>query len=108
MKIGDYVTVTIDRPIGTPHPKHPDIIYPINYGYVEGIMGGDGEWQDVYVLGENKPIESFYGKIIAIVKRFDDVEEKWVVSNDNHQYSKDEINDIIHFQEQFYHIEIKM
>ena len=43
--IGKTVTVTVDRPIGTHHPKHPEIVYPINYGYVEGLLGGDGEEQ---------------------------------------------------------------
>ena len=47
--IGKAVTVTVDRPIGTHHPKHPEIVYPINYGYVEGLLGGDGEEQDVYI-----------------------------------------------------------
>lgn len=54
--IGKAVTVTVDRPIGTHHPKHPEIVYPINYGYVEGLLGGDGEEQDVYILGVDKPI----------------------------------------------------
>ena len=45
--IGKAVTVTVDRPIGTHHPKHREIVYPINYGYVEGLLGGDGEEQDV-------------------------------------------------------------
>jgi inorganic pyrophosphatase len=42
LRIGDKVRVIVDRPIGTAHPKHPDIIYPINYGYVEGIIAPDG------------------------------------------------------------------
>ena len=53
--IGQNVNVTMDRPIGAVHPKHPDIVYPINYGYIEGLMGGDGEEQDVYVLGPTEP-----------------------------------------------------
>ena len=40
----------MDRPIGATHPKHHDMIYPINYGYVPGLIGGDGEEQDVYVF----------------------------------------------------------
>ena len=31
----------VDRPMGTYHPKHKDIYYPINYGYIEGIMAPD-------------------------------------------------------------------
>lgn len=49
--IGSRVTVKIDRPMGSYHPKHNDIYYPINYGYIEGIMAPDGEEQDAYVLG---------------------------------------------------------
>ena len=51
IKIGDTITVTIDRPIGSRHPKHKEIIYPINYGYIEGVIAPDGEEQDVYILG---------------------------------------------------------
>ena len=43
------LTVIIDRPIGY---DHDGTIYPINYGYVAGIMGGDGEEQDAYILTE--------------------------------------------------------
>lgn len=45
------VTVKIDRPLGTFHPEHKDLYYPINYGYIEGLIAGDGEEQDAYVLG---------------------------------------------------------
>lgn len=31
--IGKIVTVTVDRPLGSCHPEHKDIYYPINYGY---------------------------------------------------------------------------
>ena len=54
--IGSIVTVTVDRPMGSIHPKHRDIFYPINYGYVEGITVPDGEWQDAYILGVDEPI----------------------------------------------------
>ena len=36
--IGPIVTVTVDRPLGSFHPEHPDIHYPINYGYIKGTM----------------------------------------------------------------------
>ena len=41
--IGTIVTVTVDRPLGSFHPKHPDIYYPVNYGYIEGVLAADGE-----------------------------------------------------------------
>ena len=73
--IGDIIKVTVDRPMGSFHPKHKDIYYPINYGYIEGIMAPDGEEQDAYILGVDKPVAEFEGKIIAIIHRYDDVEE---------------------------------
>ena len=36
--IGEIVTVTVDRPLGSAHPDYPEMIYPLNYGYIEGIM----------------------------------------------------------------------
>ncbi len=59
----------VDRPIGSFHPKHPNIQYPINYGYIEGLMGGDGEEQDVYILGPKEPLKEWKGKVIAIIHR---------------------------------------
>ena len=106
--IGDIVTVTVDRPLGSYHPEFKDMYYPINYGYVEGIMAPDGEEQDAYILGVDKPVERFTGKIIAIVHRSDDVEEKWVVCPENISFSREEIAKQIHFQEKFYHSEIEI
>lgn len=100
--IGDTVTVTMDRPIGTVHPKHPDVIYPINYGYVDGLIGGDGEEQDVYVLGEDKPLKTFCGVIIAVVHRFDDNECKWVACRSGESYTAEEIEKSIYFQEKYH------
>ena len=59
--IGKTVKGIVDRPIGSNHPGHSETVYPINSGYVEGIIAGDGENQDVYVLGTDEPVESFEG-----------------------------------------------
>ncbi len=104
--IGDIVTVTVDRPLGTYHPKHKDLYYPINYGYIEGIIAPDGEEQDAYILGVNEAVEKFTGKIIAIIHRFDDVEEKWVVCPENITFTKEEIMEKVRFQEQYFQSEI--
>lgn len=53
--LGKYVKVIVDRPLGSFHPKHKDIFYSVNYGYIEGIIAGDGEYQDAYILGIDKP-----------------------------------------------------
>jgi len=106
--IGDIVTVTVDRPLGSYHPEYKDMYYPINYGYIEGIIAPDGEEQDAYILGVDEPVEKFTGKIIAVVHRADDVEEKWVVCPMVKTFSKEEIAEKIHFQEQYFQSEIIM
>ena len=106
--IGRTVTVTVDRPLGSYHPEYKDMYYPINYGYIEGVMAPDGEKQDAYILGVNEPVGKFTGKIIAIVYRKDDIEEKWVVVPDGVTFSKEEIRRQIHFQEQYFDSEIVM
>lgn len=104
--IGNIVTVTVDRPIGFFHPKYRDMCYPVNYGYVEGIIAPDSEEQDAYILGVDKPVEKFTGRIIAVVRRYDDIEEKWVVCPENCSFSKEEIAEQIKFQEQYFQSEI--
>ena len=106
--LGDIVTVTVDRPLGSCHPNHSDLYYPINYGYVKGVIAPDGEEQDAYILGVDQPVEWFIGKIIAIIHRYDDVEEKWVVCPEDASYTKEEIMELIRFQEQYYQSEIIM
>ena len=108
MMIGQAVTVTVDRPLGSYHPKHPDIYYPINYGYIAGIIAPDGEEQDAYILGVDEPVQSFTGTVIAIIHRFDDVEEKWVVAPAGRRLSKEEIEQAVHFQEQYFDSEIRI
>lgn len=105
--IGDIVKVTVDRPLGSYHPKHKGMYYPINYGYIEGIMAPDKEEQDAYILGVDKPVKEFTGRIIAIIHRLDDVEEKWVVAPENLSFSKEEIIDQVLFQEKYFQWEIE-
>ena len=104
--IGRTVTVTVDRPLGSRHPNHPDILYTVNYGYVQGIIALDGEEQDAYILGVHVPVESFTGTVIAVIHRRDDIEDKWVVAPKGIQFSKEEIKALTHFQEQYFDIEI--
>ena len=101
--IGDIVTVTVDRPLGSCHPKHKDIKYPVNYGYIRGIIAPDGEEQDAYILGVNVPVEKFTGRVIAVIHRDDDVEEKWVVCPENVSFSREEIMAQVDFRERYFH-----
>ena len=82
--LGKVVKVIVDRPLGTYHPKYKDLFYSVNYGYVEGIIATDGEEQDAYILGVNEPIKEFTGKVIAVIHRFDDVEENGLLRQSVH------------------------
>ena len=106
--IGKIVTVTVDRPIGSCHPEYPDMIYPINYGYVKGIMAPDGEEQDAYIIGIDDPVVEFCGRVIAIIQRLDDVESKLVVAPDGMTFTENEIIAKTHFQEKYFIIEVIM
>lgn len=104
--LGSVVTVIVDRPLGTCHPKHPDIVYPVNYGYVPGIMAPDGEEQDAYILGVDRPVDVFTGRVVAIIHRWDDVEEKWVVAPEGVTFTKEQIEESVSFQERFFRSQV--
>lgn len=104
--IGKRVRVVTDRKLGTRHPNHPNIVYEVNYGFVEGVIGGDGEEQDAYILGVDRPVGSFDGVVTAVIKRLNDAETKWVVVPDGYSVSTEEIAEKTRFQERFFEIEI--
>ena len=104
--IGTTVKVIVDRPLGTYHPKHKELLYEVNYGYVPDRIAPDGEEQDAYILGVEHPVDEFVGKVIAIVHRKNDIEDKWIVAPENMSFSRDEILRKVMFQERFFDIEI--
>lgn len=106
--IGTIVKVIVDRPLGSCHPKHKEIYYPINYGYIEGIIAPDGEEQDVYILGVDEPVKEFVGKVIAIIHRNDDIEEKLVVAPEGVHLNAEQIMERVAFMEQYFDSEIMM
>lgn len=106
--IGKMVKVKVDRPLGSSHPDYPKHIYPINYGYVEGIIAPDGEDQDVYIIGVDKAVDEYKGEVIAIIKREDDVEEKWVVAPIGIKLTVEEIEEAVRFQEKYFKSYIEM
>ena len=105
--MGKTVDVIIDRPIGYVHlTKGITLHYTVNYGYLPGINGGDGEEQDVYVLGVDKPLETFSGRIIAAVLRADDNEDKLVAAPEGMTFSQADIEEAIRFVEKYFDSEI--
>lgn len=104
--LGKKVTVTVDRPLGSCHPKHQNICYPVNYGYIKGIMAPDGEEQDAYILGVTVPVEEFTGIVAAVIHRKNDVEDKWVVVPEKTSWTAEQIRQQTWFQEQYFDSQI--
>ena len=106
--LGISVTIGIDRPVGYVHRKgEKTLVYPINYGYIPGVLGGDGEELDVFLLGVDEPVESFTGRVIGIAYRADDVEDKLIMSPEGMQFTAEQIAELVRFQEKYYHTTIR-
>lgn len=39
----------IDRPAGSRHPRRPDVVYPLDYGYLADTTAGDGDGIDLWL-----------------------------------------------------------
>lgn len=103
--LGKIVTVKMDRPLGSVHPKH-GFVYEVNYGFIPGTTYGDGEELDAYVLGVHKPLGTFSGRVVAIIHRTNDKDDKLVVMEDGRNYTDDQIRALTEFQEQWFVSEI--
>lgn len=105
--LGRIVRIEIDRPIGYEHKKEKyTLYYDINYGYIPGVLGGDGEELDVYLLGVDTAVTEYTGKIIAVAHRRNDVEDKLIMIPENARFSRAEIEKGIEFQEKYYDTKI--
>ena len=107
--LGKKATIKIDRPIGYVHKKGKKVLnYTINYGYLPGVIGGDGENMDVYLLGVDEVVDSYRGKIIAIIHRENDSEDKLVMAPIGVNFTEKEIADAVNFQEKYYKTYIEL
>lgn len=107
--------VIIDRPMGSKHPKH-GFIYEVNYGHVPNTKSPDGEGLDAYFLGidkqslvsqsPGKPVEKAKGVCIAVIHRTDDEDDKLVVVPREKDFSNEEIEKLVEFQEKYFKHEI--
>ena len=95
--LGKSVNMVFDRPSNGER---------VNYGYIEGIYSLDGDEVDCYYLDVLEPLKEAQGRVIAVVKRSDDVEDKLVVSNK--RFRVEEIAELINFNEQYFDSEIIM
>ena len=99
--LGKNVKVKIDRKLGSRHPKH-GFIYTLNYGYIPNTISGDGEELDAYVLGVFEPVEAYEGKVIAIIHRTNDNDDKLIVVSKNKNYTDEQIKALTEFQERYF------
>ena len=94
------VKVFVDRPVGF---VRENIVYSMNYGYIEELTALDGEFQDAYIIDESKAInEPVFGYVIAIIQRNNDLEDKLVISLSRHEISEKEIEERVCFQEKHF------
>jgi len=108
---GRQIEVTIDRPLGSRHPREPDLVYEVNYGYVPDTLAPDGHPLDVYVLGTDDPVESCVATVIAIIRRRDDVEDKLVAVIEGapiEPWDADAITAATLFQERWFDSRVEM
>ena len=107
----DYLTknvhVVMDRPLRSKHPKH-GFEYLTNYGYIPDTTSGDGEELDAYVLGVDEPLTEFQGTCIAIIHRTNDDDDKLIVVPKGINFTDEEIEKMINYQEKWFkHIIIR-
>ncbi len=69
--------VFIDRPRGTAHPRYPNFLYPLDYGYLKGTQAMDGGGIDVWV--GSQPIRSVTGVICTVDLTKHDAEIKILI-----------------------------
>lgn len=54
--LAESTPIVIDRPKGRPHPNWPELIYPLDYGYLEGTSASDGGGIDVWLGSLNSRV----------------------------------------------------
>lgn len=94
--------IKIDRPLGSIHPMYKDVIYEVNYGFVPNTVSGDGEELDCYLLGVDYPVNEFEGKCIAVIKRLTEEDDKLIIVPKNKDFTNEEIELKIRFQEKYF------
>mgnify|MGYP002580348477 FL=1 len=103
--LGKNVNIKIDRKLGSRHPKH-GFMYMLNYGFVPNTVSGDNEELDAYLIDEFEPVDEAVGKVIAVIHRINDDDDKLVVSKNGKNYSDDAIRALTEFQEKYFESEI--
>ena len=99
--LGKEVLVKVDRRLGEKHPNF-NFIYPINYGYIPNTLSEDNEEIDAYILGVFYPVDELQGVCKAIICRYDDNENKLIVVPKDKNYTIEQMEALLEFQERFF------
>lgn len=100
--LGQMVRVVVDRPLGSVHPRWPDLRYPVNSGELPGTLGGDGQPIDASLLGWDIPVTEAEGVVVALVLRGNDSEDKLIVVRPGTVWTGAELWSAVQFQERFF------
>jgi len=86
----DSSVLQIDRPKGTRHPRYPDLVYPLDYGYLESTSSADGGGIDVWLGASGS--HNLVGVVLTVDLNKRDTEIKILLG-----CTKSEIQTIIDF-----------
>ena len=103
--LNQIVEVSIDKPMGCIYSKFKTY-FEVNYGFIPNTLAPDGKELDAYVLKVDKPLDKFTGRVVAIIHRINDDDDKLVVIPDGQTIADEEIETLTHFQEQWFKHEI--
>lgn len=107
--IGKELDAIITRPIGTVHPRYKDIIYEVNYGILKDYELKDNKELKTYIVGESMPTSQngiYHGKVLAILHRLNDDNDRIIIAPIGRTLSDDEIISKTEFAEQYFVSEI--
>lgn len=85
--------IVIDRPKGKPHPRWGELVYPLDYGYLQGTSAADGSGIDIW-LGSHP--DRFLTGILCTYDRFKrDAELKLLIG-----CTTEDVQTILDFQDE--------
>lgn len=100
--LGKKVHLEFDQPVGSSYEPHNIANYPINYGYVPGVLAPDGDDLDAYLCNVFEPLKEADGICVAIIHRINDDDDKLIVIREGTQITDEEIVKQTSFQEHLY------
>lgn len=87
--LGRSVTVTVEHKLGSRDEKRRELVYGLNCGYAQEVLKEENEWQDVCVLGVDRPVEWFEGVVKA--RLFFPTGEVWAIAPRELMLSEEDI-----------------